>query len=486
MDNYTLEKHINNVQLLKRLYTFKDTEKETEMFSIANTLADFVQNNPQYSTLKSINIIADLLVDIIDFANGDTYNLQNFVIKLEEILSYTLFAIDEILDVYKTKIYFMGKDKYNLINSVLNSSVEFVGDYPKKAAPNKNSSGFSILVLSEETAEEEACLAGFDKIIHYDKLMNDAFNLVEQIYYHDYDFNFLLNALNQAKRSVTDTIFVGHSYSLNGLDENKLNENVVNLSLASQDIYYSFVIAKDVIEKNPKIKKCYIGTGYWTFFFDLSMVQNNNELARIETIYYPIFKDSHNCKKLNIREKATLDQYMDLYGKFIFDSKKIFKNLCEIIYSSNRSYFNNYVKREAFSLIKHNRLSLMNDEIKYSLGRERAELHNKMLRYITTRDENEEIVKEFLGYLNKKNIQTVIINFPTTKYYNEFLNEAFKKDYYRILENLEKEYNFKLVDLNNNNYLFDDNDFRDFDHLNGTGARKVSNIINQIFSLKKN
>jgi len=485
MDNYTLEKHINNVELLKRLYTFKGTENETEMFSIVNALADFVRQNVQYSPLKSINMMADLLVGIIDFANSDEYDLLNFSNRFKEIFSLISMAVDEISDTYKTNIYFMGKDKYGLINTVINDSVNFAGDFRrKKADPIENDSGFNILLLSEEIAFEVNDLADF-KIVHYDKFMNNAFNLVEEIYYRDYDFNFLTSALNLAKKTVTDAIFLGHSYSLNGLDDNKLNENVINLSLSSQDLYYSFIIAKEVIERNQKIRKCYIGTGYWTFFLDLSMAQNVNELARIETIYYPIFKDSHNCRKINIRKKASLDEYMNQLGKFIFDSEKIFKCLSEIIYSSNRFYFNDYVKREAFSLIKNNRLSLMNDEIKFRLGRERAELHNKMLRYDNTRNENEEIIKEFLAYLNKKNVQTIIVNFPTTKYYNEFLSEDFKQEYYRIFESLKKEYAFQLVDLNIDNNLFDDDDFRDFDHLNDSGAEKVSNILNQTFNLKK-
>jgi hypothetical protein len=64
-----------------------------------------------------------------------------------------------------------------------------------------------------------------------------------------------------------------------------MNAESINLSLPSQDIYYSILIAKEIIENNKNIKKCYLGTGYWTFHFDLSK-SIKSTVARIDSNHY--------------------------------------------------------------------------------------------------------------------------------------------------------------------------------------------------------
>lgn len=316
--------------------------------------------------------------------------------------------------------------------------------------------------------------------------MNDIYNLVDQMYHLNhifYDYHYLVNSMNIAKKNITEAIFIGHSYSLNGINETKLNEQIVNLSLSSQDLYYSFKIAKKIINKNQNIKKCYIGTGYWTFNLDLSRAQNIHELARIENIYYPLLKDSHNCKKIVKEKKMSLDEYSNPIIKHIFNLESLYNFLSEIIYNRNKTYFNNKFTREALSLIGNYKLHLLVEEDRYKLGKERAKQHNKMIRYIHTRVENQQIIKDFLEYLNKRDIQTIIVNFPTSKYYNEFLTDQFKEEYYSILKSLEKDYNFLLIDLNNGDSVYSDEDFRDLDHMSSLGADKVTNILNQKLKL---
>lgn len=329
-------------------------------------------------------------------------------------------------------------------------------------------------------------LNNFDKIIYYDKFMNQMYNLVDQIYHYNhiiYDYNYLVNSIKQAKENTTESIFIGHSYSLNGLDGIEFKENIVNLSLSSQDLYYSFKIAKNVIDENQNIKKCYIGTGYWTFYLDLSRAQNSHELARIENIYFPIFKDSHNCINFNKVEKIGLEKFLDPFSKYTFNAEKLYNCICEIIYKRNKTYFNNKFNRESLSLIGNNRLNLMEEKSKYLLGKERADQHNKMIRYTHTREENEKIMMEFLDYLNERNIQPVIVNFPTTRYYDEYLNKQFKQDFYKILDKLAQKNCFLLIDLNNEDNNFTDEDFRDLDHMSSLGAVKISNILNEKFKL---
>ncbi|SEL74861.1 hypothetical protein [Paenibacillus sp. OK003] len=104
---------------------------------------------------------------------------------------------------------------------------------------------------------------------------------------------FLSNAIEECKKPFINEVIVGSSYSMYGMDEKKLNAGVINLSLPSQDIYYSILKAKEVINSNKNIKRCYMGTGYWTFNIDLSK-SIKSKAARIEKVYYPIFGDSNH------------------------------------------------------------------------------------------------------------------------------------------------------------------------------------------------
>lgn len=76
--DYTLEKHLENIRLLENLIKASKTENEEEMFCIVNNMADFVQENFQYSFINNYNLVANLLVDTIYYCNSKEYNLIYF------------------------------------------------------------------------------------------------------------------------------------------------------------------------------------------------------------------------------------------------------------------------------------------------------------------------------------------------------------------------------------------------------------------------
>lgn len=484
MKNYSMELHLNNIEQLCKLNKEGKTDLEIGMFDLIDQMADFVQDNTQYSNFDNYNKLTDMLVDVIDYCNSADYKFSGFKNKYDSIMQLLMLITDDIKAGYQTNIYFRGTDKYGLIDTILNSYMKYAGNIKLyKHNRIEVEQGFNVLILSEETSSGDEGYNNFDAVIYYDKFMNDLYMLVERIYHMNpifYDYHYLVNAINIAKGDTTESIIIGHSYSLNGIDNLKLDENAVNLSLSSQDLYYSYEIVKQVINENKKIKKCYIGTGYWSFYLDLSRAQNAHELARVENIYYPILKDSHNCKQLNMQKEWGLDEFLNPLSKYVFDTKKIYAYLNNLIYKSNKTYFNNKVTREAFSLIGNVKLNLLEDKEKYRLGKERAEQHNKMLRYTHTREENEGIIRRFLKFLNDNSVEAVIVNLPTSRYYNEYLNNQFKVEYYRILNELKKEYRFTLIDLNDNEDLLADEDYRDLDHVGSLGAEKISSLLNQI------
>lgn len=482
---YEISNHINNIDFLENIINATIVSNEKNMFKSINRLADFLSDNIQYTIFISYNNTVDMVVDTIEFCNSEKYDFEQLFIKYNEIIGYIKKLLDEIENKFSINIYFSGLDKYSMIDKIINKKGIKLNKYERfNDEIYINDTAFNVLVISEETCNQNINLNDFDYIIYYDKFMNSCYNIVDNLYHSNilkYDYNYLNNSIDFASDNNVKSIIVGHSYSLNGINETELNSDTINFSLSSQDLYYSYKIARKAIDSNRNISRCYIGTGYWSFYFDLSKTLNSVELDRIKFIYYPIFNDGHNYldvdKGSNMDDSIYLKERLSIEEKCIFDTNKIYTFLSKIIFLNNKKYFNDRVSRELFSMIGNRKLYELAVDTKFEIGKQRAEAHNKLLKHTSTRSENEAILREFIGYLNKKNVEAIIVNFPTTHYYNNYLDFKFKEEYYRIFKDMENDFKFKLIDLNSKHYNFDDKDYRDVDHINIIGAKKICSFL---------
>ncbi|HEY5588549.1 MAG TPA: hypothetical protein VIK86_06295 [Candidatus Paceibacterota bacterium] len=272
------------------------------------------------------------------------------------------------------------------------------------------------------------------------------------------------------RKKNADTLIVGLSYSLCGIEESLL-DSALNLSLPSQDIFYSYLLTKKIIEIN-KIKKVAIGLSYYSFYFDMSKSIYNK--FRIDNVYYPLLKHSHNYKN----ERSTKKKIFRFAKKMIYNkSYMLFMSLV-----ASDKYFNLRNTREKacgiyeFSKLIYNDFNKLCNEEKLEIGEKRADMHNKLLKYENTRIENEGIFKEFINMLIGKNIEPIIVIFPVTKYYKYTLKDEFKDTFYQYINELNLYNKIKIVDLYNSKG-FNDNDFIDSDHLSKAGAIKVTHIL---------
>ena len=110
------------------------------------------------------------------------------------------------------------------------------------------------------------------------------------------------------------------------------------------------------------------------------------------------------------------------------------------------------------------------------LGKRRALQHSRH-DYPETRKENIEIFKSLLSLLKEKNIEPIIVVFPTSELYRPFQNPDTKKRFYEIMNQIKTEYLFSLHDFFDSE-LFVQSDFADADHLNKKGAYKMTSLIN--------
>jgi len=171
----------------------------------------------------------------------------------------------------------------------------------------------------------------------------------------------------------------------------------------------------------------------------------------------------------------------DIFGQdicYIFNLDLIYRHFARLLFNSYYSSYFKFKPRELCSLLGDKRLSSLTMYEKLTLAKNRAEHHNRAIKYKETKEENTRILSDFLEYLKKKNVKVVIVNFTATSYYRQFLKDHFVEEYKEIITRLREIHNFDFIDLNEYSCI-NDNDFTDFDHFGDSGAIKVSEILNQ-------
>ena len=117
-------------------------------------------------------------------------------------------------------------------------------------------------------------------------------------------------AFKKARSSETTTLMIGSSYGRDGFFPKLINDNCVNLAHKSQDVYYSCLIAKKVLEVNPNIKDIILGTGYYFFYTDISRSKGEQEQnGLIANIYIIHFLVMYIIVQLNLNHYHILNNY---------------------------------------------------------------------------------------------------------------------------------------------------------------------------------
>ena len=486
-NKYNLYKYVNGKNIIDRIISIlNEDDINTDMeIEIINSIADFIQNNLQYDYLDSFNKLADIVVNIIENFNDESIDLyvdkKNRIDKLIKSLS----NLKEDFNSIEVNLYFYGKDKYNIIDRCTNKNVIYINDINEYIHLNNEikNDQIKILIVSEETVDSNLDFnLYFNDVLYYDKLMNAMFEISEKIYYENYDYNYLLKSLEKCKCENIETLVVGNSYPLTGIDSKLLSNKSENLSISSQDLYYSYKLAKEVINNNENIKRCIIGAGYYLVNHDLSKCKSEYSVNMVKYLYYPILKDKHNSEKVDIIEFLTLGKVLnnDLID-YIFNLEYLHKYFIDLIYRENNGYFNKNLRREMISILQGVKLSDINEDEKYRLGEFRASQHNDLSKYTETKKEYNLIFNDFINFLEGKGVEPVIVVFPTTKYYSKFINETYKDEFYKIIDGIKEKYTVKLVDFSKID-IFEEDDFIDFDHMSESGCIKITHELNKILN----
>ncbi|AUM88668.1 hypothetical protein CF055_07765 [Clostridium botulinum] len=390
-----------------------------------------------------------LLFYIVAKENNNNYDMIN---EIENRIS----SIKELLDINDKNYDFIlcGSN----INKNILQSLKKIGNIKGSIETNdlevekelvsiikwneiKNLNYDYIIIMENDIGRSKKIIERLKKYnVNFNKVYNYCdYNLpIEGFEYKLYDF-FL--------KDKVELLVTGLSYAETGIDCKYLDISACNFALSSQDLFYDYNILKYLLQfkdKMSNLKYVIIGLSYYSFDYDLS---KSSEAIRIHR-YWEFIKDIHNhTPKLSININKSL--YRAMHSKEDYNKMMLVK-MNTVMYNENA-------------------------EVQQYIAK-----HHAAMCHLETVKENKIIFKNYLELLKSINIKPIIVVFPTSNYHYKFFEDGvLKKRFYNILEEFSKEYNLKIFDYFKSD-LFDYNDFWDYSHLNKNGAKKMTEILNNI------
>lgn len=302
--------------------------------------------------------------------------------------------------------------------------------------------------------------------------------IISQFFSRNYDYLWLRTMLTQAAATKIDgsTLITGSSHALNAIQESCWN-NAFNCSMHSQDIYYDFLCAKRVLKaaKPGRFSRCFIVMGYYIAYQDLSLSKVSRE-TMIANIYYPIFGDGHHWKapardlwdwlEVNLPPNSPVTQ-------------QEIQAACEQAAANKLleygSYYSPLRPRGSYFDLKGRTWAQVSPQERLAMGKRRAEEHNELFVHKQSLEENKEILKEFVRFLYRHEVQPIVVITPFSAEYNRFVLPGLRQGVEELLKAVPEDVYY--VDFNQLDGLFGPADFMDTDHLSAAGAEKVSGML---------
>ncbi len=258
-----------------------------------------------------------------------------------------------------------------------------------------------------------------------------------------------------------ETLILGNSHSLAGLDPSYFDTKTFNAAHVSQSLNYDLAILNKYVDRLDSLKTIILSISYFSLYETL---ESSLETWRIKN--YNIYYDIHLSKSLkNYSEVLSLRLHTNL--KRIVDYYVLRKSS---ITCTDLGWGKTRLSKDAQNLLE--------------TGLRAANFH-------TITDINEKefqiIYQENLHYLNEilawsldNDVMVLLISFPVYKTYINQLNKDQLKSTIRTAEEISEQYvNCIYLNLMEDS-MFYAKDFYDADHLSELGAKKMSFIVNQI------
>lgn len=296
--------------------------------------------------------------------------------------------------------------------------------------------------------------------------------IARQFLLRNYDYVWLKTMLDKGRRNSFKgaTLLTGPSYGIFGVEE-CCWKKAINCSVDSQDLYYDFLCAKDVLSAGggQLFSKCFIIVGYFSAWSDLSLSTNERE-RMIAPVFYPIFDDAHHW------ENAYKHDLWMGFG----DVPAEIKLLCEKSAASEilkrNTYFSDLRRRSPFFNLQGRTWYEVTMDEKMAMGAYRVQAHSKAHK--TTLAENKDILKEYVHFLHMNDVLPIVILPPFSNAYKHYIGPETKETILELVDSVPEDVHY--VDFNQCD-LFDDTCFMDTDHLNEKGAHVMCKILVEMF-----
>lgn len=482
-----------------------DNFNEIEMIAknmniIINMYSKEINDNP-YSK-EAMNVINSLINTLVKLSEGMNqiflkYPSNKLSEDIEEIANY----FEKLIDCYETKESFLIKDIFvnklvskfgvfykNLseyffnITGIKKAIVIGINNISNKIEKLLNNEKCRIISFVSEDANlkgkwlNNIPIHGIEEIkwINYDYIINSDYSVCdleekESINidsfinkYYDYEiyraYDYYINCKKPLEAFIT-----GISYHEVAIDTKQLPNNIINLAVSSQDLFYDYEWAKMVLnnqEISKNIKYAIIGLSYYSFEYDLSKSNFKDRVC----MYYPIFKKCHSH----------------------YSSSEIIKNYNEFNQVAPKVLKKDY-SDFLFSTFRENSDSLWEKFISGIMDEEEIKKDSWMVEkdcnknYPITVQENIKILKEYIQLLKTKGIKPIVVVCPTSEHYYSRFSPRIKSEFIDIINKVKDEFNIEVLDYFESKD-FTDNDFYNVSHLNKEGAKKFTKMLREDIS----
>lgn len=256
-----------------------------------------------------------------------------------------------------------------------------------------------------------------------------------------------------------ETLTVGSSQALYGINPEYLSGTTLNLGNASQSLYFDCALVEKYVDKLSSLKHVIIPISYFSFFSDM-----NDGKEKIRTYaYYHFFNIKNHSFSFWDAKNYSLIPLLGI-KRVVAVAKSNFKQLDDesVATMTNKGFL---------PMDSANSKHRIND----SLGKLRFNYHTTLIKKenLTT---NIEALEKLLLHLTSKNIKISFISTPTYKtYYKNFDNKILQQND-SLINVLCKKYHCNYFNWQTDTSFIKE-DFYDNDHLNKYGAAKFSKLL---------
>ena len=266
------------------------------------------------------------------------------------------------------------------------------------------------------------------------------------------DYSYKNNYLEKNSNEL-EVLVLGSSHGFRGVDPECFSYKTFNAAYVSQSLKYDALIFQKFQDNFHSLKALILPISYHSLFTDL---EDGREAWRVG--YYNMFYGTEQYKS-----------FLDRFGLFTLPSKRVLKHI---------KYF--LLKRDKLSMSESgfgNQSSKNRGSDLKALGLRVAKRHS--VKNFEKGLANLELLYRVLQECQKRGVKVHLFTPPAWQSYRDNINEE------QLLE-MEKRIKFLLgifPEVRYKNYFSDARflveDFRDADHLNLIGAKKLSLLLNQ-------